>query len=117
MAKYDPDKLEAEANSAPTGGEYDGKITEIDEVTAEDVYGNEAASNPDKPMIQVYVTAESGAEFTEAFALPAGQLSWQNPNFKLGRYRTKYGGLPREGDSVKVSVNDEGFLAIVLAEK
>lgn len=111
---YDPDALNEQAETAPTDGEYSGEVIGIEETTAGEVYGEGAQSAADKPMIEVTVRAESGTEFEEAFSLPESDMSWRNPNFKLGRFRRYYGEVPRVGLSVEVEVDENGFLSVVL---
>lgn len=109
---YDPSELneQAESAEAPDG---EATITEVVETTAGSVYENTNLDNPDKGMIEVTAETADGQEVTEVFGLPESESSWYNPNFKLGRFKERYGSVPAEDMTVEVSVDeDSGFLSI-----
>jgi hypothetical protein len=104
---------EAQANLKP-GDELEGLVSSIKTATAAELWGD-AARNPDSSLIELEILVPSTKSiFREAFSLAKNPASWRNLSFKLGRYRTKYGGLPKEGDQIKVTVNDKGFYAVSL---
>lgn len=115
MSEYDPDELNDEAEGN-VDIDYTGVISDIDQTTAADIFG-EDAHNPDREVIEVLVDTEAGDDFTQVFSLPNPDnpaRSWSNPNFKLGQFRSKYGSVPEQGMEVNLTVDDSGFLAIEL---
>lgn len=113
MAGYEPDKLNAEEESAeaPDG---EATITEINETVASEVYGDvDFDYDATRVMIDVVAETAEGQEVTESFALPESEKSWFNPNFKLGQFKEQYGSVPKEGMTVKTQVDeDSGFLSL-----
>lgn len=110
---YEPDAMEQQAEQADEHT-FSGEISEIEESTTGEVYGDEAR-NSDREVIIVSVTVETTTdtmEFSDTFSLPAGPQSWHNPNYKLGKFHEKYGELPRADMEVEVGYNDDGYLRI-----
>lgn len=112
---YNKAELE-EQLSAVEDFEGSGEITEIEEKTAGELFGDKAKSDKDREMIRLTVqttVADEVEEFTETFSLPKGNFSWANEDFKLRRFREEYGELPEEGMIVKVKLNSDGYPRIV----
>lgn len=114
MSGYNPDDLNAQEESAeePNG---EAEITDISETVASEVYGDNVDFDydPTRVMIEVTALTTDGQEVEDTFALPDGEMSWYNPNFKLGNFKDKYGSVPQEGQTVNVTVDeDTGFIGI-----
>jgi len=105
-------KWAQEAEDAKTG-ELDGKITDMKDTTAGEVYGDKA-KDPDRAVIQLEITASDGKKFHEAFSHPEGAGSWRNSKFKLGLFMKKYASFPHIGQSVKVGFDSDGFYTLTL---
>lgn len=117
MNGYNPEELAEEANRAESG-ELEGTIVDIEETTAQEIYG-EAAEDPDRAQVIVTVALTDDVdrdleEFTDNFSLPLGPRSWRNTDFKLGKFRRKYGELPTEGMTVNVGLNRKGYYRMAL---
>lgn len=114
MSGYNPEELnEAEENAESPDGE--AEITDIQETTANEVYGGDVDFDYDPTRVMILVTAETadGQEVEDSFALPENDASWYNPNFKLGQFKERYGSVPSEGMTVQTVVDEEsGFLGI-----
>jgi len=105
--------------------EEEDEVEAVEIKTAGEVYG-EKARNPDK--VVVVVTTKKGARM--ALGLPKGTeyrdgifvivdkiaaaRSLKNQNSKMVQWIRKYGKAPHVGQKVKVTVNEAGFLDIVL---
>jgi len=115
---YNPNELNQQAEDTDPS-QFDGieaTIVSIEEKTASDIFGEKTYSDPDKEMIEVTAEAPGDNQVKEVFALPVDDMSWVNPTFKLNRYKKKYNKMPEVDDTVTLTVNDSGFLAIELAD-
>jgi len=120
---YNPDDLEQEAEQAEQITAK-GEITDIEETTASEAYdGNEVGD--DREVLAVTVEPELDGDddetsdvgsFDMIFSLPKGAASWNNPAFKLGKFKRRYGQLPREGMEIDLTTNENGFYRIDLSE-
>lgn len=115
MADYNPDALDASAQEAEVDGSMTAEIVDIETTDAHSIFGENTQSEPDKEMLVVTAEADMGDETQEVesvFSLPESDQSWLNPLFKLARFRAKYGEVPRDGMTVEVTTNENGFLDI-----
>jgi hypothetical protein len=107
------------------GVEGEATIQRISITSARDIFG-ESARNPDKGM--VVLELDSGVKVN--LPLPQG-LEWtgkdwqitdrlklarslKNPSSKFAAFLRAYGSLPRPGMKVKTTLNERGFLRLVL---
>lgn len=101
--------------SEPLPDELSGTITDIVEMTAGEVYGDDIAKDPDRPVLNITVEViQTGDRFKTAFTQPQGRSSWSNPAFKLRQFDEKYGDLPDIGMIVEVETTPSGNYNIIL---
>lgn len=114
MSEYDPEALN-EAEEEAEQPDETAEITDVQQTTAGEVYGDDVGFDYDPTREMVIVTAETddGDEIDETFALPESDKSWYNPNFKLGKFKEYYDTVPKEGLLVETTVDeDSGFLEL-----
>jgi hypothetical protein len=106
-AKWAKDAEEAKV------GNLTGTITDLINTTAGQVY-KDKAKDPERPVINIEITASDGKKFYETFSYPDGAASWRNSKFKLGIFMKVYGKLPEVGMSVKVGFDADGFYTLTM---
>lgn len=113
MSEYDPDALDESAEEADIGGSIEAEITDVSQDVAHNIFGEDTESDPDKEMLVVTAETDELDDPVEAvFSLPQSEQSWLNPRFGLKRFKAKYDQVPREGMTVSLAPNDNGFLDI-----
>ena len=108
-------KATKDAASEPIPEELTGKIIDIVEQTAGEVYGEDTAKDPSRPVLNITVEViQTGDRFKTAFTQPQGRSSWSNPAFKLRQFDERYGDLPDIGMIVAVEISPAGNYNITL---
>jgi len=117
--EYNPEELKEQARSAMQK-DVSGTTTikRIRTTTVGEAYQGDSPigseyENPEQRCIEVaadYEVEGTEVEITDIFPIPDNNLSWKNPQTKLGRFFLTYGDMPKEDMKVNVVMRSSGFL-------
>jgi len=106
------DKLEQMEKALDEG--YSGLITNIEETTNEEYFGEETKGTYTQRKglkISVKIDSPEGAEFDQFFAFPKITGLRQS---NIGLFKKRYGSFPKKGLKVDVIINEDGFFRVVI---